>query len=169
MEPSQLQKLRNAIRSAFPPGRFLGEATECDCDECRYIADELRDRQWDELTNDFLDFTCGPTPLLSPVAFHTFLPAYMQRALDRPIDDDNNVAEWTTYSLSPIALDERARKGNMSDLVSRVSLMTPEQILVIRDFLKYVGNNSERLRDAAEQALRLVWTINSRPGPAPSV
>ena len=74
MEPSQLQKLRNAIRSAFPPGRFLGEATECDCDECRYIADELRDRQWDELTNDFLDFTCGPTPLLSPMAFHTFLP-----------------------------------------------------------------------------------------------
>ena len=75
------QKVRNQIREAFPATQFDGPITSCDCEECTHIREELRHTRWDEISTAFLDLTCSPT-LLTPEAFHAFLPAYLLRALD---------------------------------------------------------------------------------------
>jgi len=89
------QQLRDQIREAFPAARFDGSITSCDCDECTAIRRELGHKRWDEISTAFLDSTCSPT-LLTPEAFHAFLPAYLLRALD-DLSRHAIVLEFTVY------------------------------------------------------------------------
>jgi hypothetical protein len=93
------QDLQNQIREAFPPTHFEGPVTACDCEECREIREALRNKRWDQVPADFFDLTCSPT-LLTPEAFHAFLPAYLLRAIN-DLNTPSILVEFSVYSLSP--------------------------------------------------------------------
>jgi hypothetical protein len=124
----QIEKVRNDIRAAFPPTAYYGPITACDCEECSQLREELRHKPWDEVSTDIIDLTCSPT-LLTPEAFHAFLPAYMLRGLDDLIGK-RVVLEFTMYSLCPDPEpdDETANQKKELRLRTRSSLMTPAQV-----------------------------------------
>jgi hypothetical protein len=69
-----VQGLKDQIRQAFPAREYFGQITSCDCEECAEIREELRNKRWNEVPNEFLDRTCSPA-LLTPEASNVFLPA----------------------------------------------------------------------------------------------
>ena len=85
----------------------------------------LRYKRWDEISTEFLDYTCSPC-LLAPEAYAAFVPAYLLHALDDLEARHSVVVELTVYSLCP--------EAERSNRVSRkVGLMTPAQIQAIRE------------------------------------
>src|SRR5438445_124700 len=98
------QQLTQDIRSAFDPVVSTGPITSCNCDECLAIQRELENKRWDEVPNEFVDFTLSPT-LLSPRAFVAFLPAYLLRALN-DLSRRGRVLEFTISCLSPTDSEE---------------------------------------------------------------
>jgi len=157
-----LESVREAIRAAFPSIPFVGPATNCQCDECRSIDDELRKRRWTDVSASLLDSTCSPT-LLTPAAMQAFVPAYMLRALDRLYEGHDVVVEFTTYSLSPHSIeDEEKNEYQKNKLIECYSLMTPNQVRAVRMFLECVANrapDAEWLHQFIEPALRSIWMI----------
>jgi len=99
MPGNELEQLREQIPEAFPPARFHGSITTCDCEECLDLRKALSGQRWDEVPTAFLDFTCSPA-LLDAEAFQAFLPAYMLRGLD-DLKRERVVLEFTVYSLCP--------------------------------------------------------------------
>lgn len=91
------EELEREILAAFPNEAFDGTVTDCGCEECASMSQELRYKRWGDVPRAFLDFTCSPT-LLTAAAFRAFLPAYMFRAID-DLAGDSNVLEFTVYSL----------------------------------------------------------------------
>lgn len=94
-----MERLRDQIREAFPPKPFAESATACPCDECVEIKNALRGKSWDEVSTEFIDFTCSPA-LFTPEAFQAFLPAYMLRGLDN-LTREGVVLDFTAYTLCP--------------------------------------------------------------------
>jgi hypothetical protein len=149
------QQLRDQIREAFPATRFDGPITSCDCEECTNIREELRHKRWDEISTAFLDSTCSPM-LLTPEAFHAFLPAYLLRALD-DLSPHSVVVEFTVYSLCP---DKSDQNGQGERLSQRARLMNPSQTEAIRAFLVFVQENAgdaKWFRPFITGALEEVW------------
>jgi len=94
------------IRDVFPPGQQLepDEITTCPCDECFDLKVAFAHSRWTEIADAVIDEHHGDLPLLFPLAFRQFLPAYMIRGLRLPDTDwgaPNDVLEFTTYSLVP--------------------------------------------------------------------
>jgi hypothetical protein len=163
---SELQELREQIRSAFPASPFSGTITSCSCDECAYLRNELSPKRWDEVPTDFLDFTCSPN-LLGPDAKRAFVPAYMLRALD-DLSGDRTVMEFTVYSLCPGDSEWDGRhpelfqgEDGLAELRGLAQGMTTAQIQAIREFLLFVrdkASNGAWLRPFIDSALDKVWS-----------
>ena len=162
----ELEGLRRQIRAAFPLRGFLGPVSTCPCDECKGIAEALRHKSWDQVTSEFIRFTCSPT-LLDPDAYCAFLPAYMMQALDDMIGD-NVVLELTLYSLCPSIEDNDDYPGwssqyeqeSVERLRIRAKLMSPAQVAAIRGFLSFVANhaaNRKWFQPFVDAALEKVW------------
>jgi hypothetical protein len=158
------EQLGDQIRAAFPPARFYGSITSCNCDECTDIRDQVRDKRWDEIPTAFLDLTCGPT-LLTPEALHAFLPAYLLRALDG-LSQRTVVLEFTVYSLCPNDPEENGLEEDasgdkkMNRLLEQARLMSPAQVQAICAFLQFVkekANDGEWLQRFVTPALETVW------------
>jgi hypothetical protein len=152
------QELRDQIREAFPAAPFYGPITPCDCEECLDIREGLRHKQWDQVSAAFLDFTCSPT-LLTPEAFHAFLPAYLLRALD-DLSGRTVVLEFTVYSLCPDDDEEDCWEAHAQSLLPRVSLMSPSQTQAIRSFLLFVQEYADDrggLRAFITRGLKTTW------------
>lgn len=152
------QALRRQISAAFPALPFRGRVTDCTCEECGSLSENLRDKSWTEVPDDFVDLTCSPI-LLTASAFHAFLPAYMLRSLDS-LAEEQNVVEFTVYSLSPRLPEDDGPNPQNQRLTERAKLMTAEQILAIRNFLSHVlscAPDSEWLNDFIGAALSSVW------------
>jgi|HubBroStandDraft_1064217.scaffolds.fasta_scaffold53384_3 hypothetical protein len=151
------EQLRNQIRQAFPPAQFYGPITPCDCEECTDIRDGLRHKRWDEISTQFLDFTCSPV-LLTPEAFHAFLPAYLLRGLD-DLGGDTVVREFTVYSLCPNGSEEQSHEYQ-NQLLQVASFMSPLQIQAGRAFLVFVQENAAHgkwFRPFVARALDGIW------------
>ena len=101
---AEVAVLKDLIRStfsgaAFPKGQPVAEH---ECGECDEIRAAFARQAPFELPTDVIEYHHDSLPMLSPTAFHHFLPAYLVRALDAP---DSTVALFTWLSLSPDALD----------------------------------------------------------------
>jgi hypothetical protein len=127
-------ELCHSIRAVFEPGHRLipGDIIEHECEECAEVATTFARRTWPEIAAEAIDTHFHSLPLLSPVAFRQFLPAYMVRGLERPDDPwgINEVLQFTTYNLLPKEVDARWRE--------RVDAFTQAQALLIVDFLDHV-------------------------------
>lgn len=155
------QEVRDQIRQAFSAAPFDGPTTPYDSytkGEYAYFQEELQHKRWDEVSTTFLDSTDGPV-LLTPEAFHAFLPAYLLRALDN-LSPHSQVAELTVYTLCPIEGDDLIHQLSVNSLLERARLMSPAQIQAIRAFLLFVQENisdREWFRSSIKTALEAIW------------
>jgi hypothetical protein len=111
------EELRNQIRQAFPATPFDGPTTPYDSytkEEYAYFQEELQHRRWDEVSTAFLDAT-GDAVLLTPEAFHAFLPAYLFRNLS----PHSQVAELTVYTLCQIEGEDLIHQRSVNRLLER--------------------------------------------------
>jgi hypothetical protein len=153
MPASEIEQLRRQIREAFPPVKFHGSVTTCDCEECLDLRKALAGQRWDEVPTAFLDFTCSPV-LLDAEAFQAFLPAYMLRGLD-DLNDQRVVLEFTVYSLCP---EQYPR--NSDYVAQRAASVTPAQVQAIRSFLLFVvshAKNGKWFKRFVDRALDSIW------------
>jgi ADP-heptose:LPS heptosyltransferase len=151
--PQEIDALREQIRSAFPPVRFTGKATVCQCDECIGLAKALAGRRWDELPPE-LPKLCGYPTLLLPEAVRCFLPVWMLRAFE-PGFGRQVMAESTLIALC--GWPENGRAGRLAQLRAR---MTTSQIASVREWLLTATATIADLAQygsMTEQAIDLAW------------
>ena len=154
-------RLGEEIRRAFPVEVFYGPVTECSCEECTDIRNNLSHKRWDEVPGAFLDLTRSPV-LPSKEAFAYFLPAYLLRALEdlKTHPDRPQTLEYTLYSLCPSEDDPYFRSTGR--LRERAALMTAEQIEVVRRFLRFVALNAaegqrEWFGGLVDRGMECIW------------
>lgn len=122
------EQLRSQIVEAFKPAQQPKAeeiSNERHCDECRGLAKALRNRKWYEVPPEIVDANHDKLPLLSPIAFRYFLPAYMLRSLDAP---GGSTWQFTFYALTPKGTDW---------LLPNVELLTKSQMEAIIAFLDF--------------------------------
>lgn len=73
-----------------------------DCSECRQIRDDFRGKTSQFLSDAILERRFDSLPLLSPAAFHYYVPAYMLHSLSHP---DSEVASFTFMALGTAGVD----------------------------------------------------------------
>lgn len=143
----KLKQLRTQIQQAFPPFPFGGLVAACTCNECAEICEHLQHRSWTEVPAAFLDWTCGPA-LFTPEALHSFIPAYMLRALD-DLNGNSAVLEFTVYSLCPLEPTPPNQSSPDREALHRLYVaearkkMTCEQVQAIRNFLLLAGTHGK--------------------------
>jgi len=93
------------IRSTFSnsPLPTTLRVAEHDCEECEGIRNTFARKAPFALTGDLIEQHFDSLPMLSPVAYHLFLPAYLAYAVEHPA---SLVTEFVWYSLSPRELDD---------------------------------------------------------------
>ena len=74
-----------------------------ECPRCRELRDDLRGKSSPVLVDSVLERNCGDLALLSPAAFHHFVPAYMLYSLIHP---DSEVAFFTCQNLGVAGFDD---------------------------------------------------------------
>lgn len=79
------------------PGERPLQITPHACPECDEVAENLAKHTVKSLPPNLIDHHSTALPLLSPEAFHYWLPAWMIRALDDP---DGDVIELTIFQLA---------------------------------------------------------------------
>jgi hypothetical protein len=96
--------VRESIASAFKEVPYPGDDQIAlhECAECRQIRDDLRGKSLQVLADGVLERRFDSLPLLSSIAFHYFVPAYMLYSLSHP---DSEVAFFTFQGLGIAGID----------------------------------------------------------------
>ncbi len=94
--------VRESIALAFKEVPYPGtdQIALHECDRCRALRDDFRGKSPQALADEILERNCGDLALLSPAAFHYFVPAYMRYSLNHP---DSEVADFTVMGLGTSA------------------------------------------------------------------
>ena len=111
---------------AFPAWEVLAGH---DCEECTAVREAFRGQSPFSLQPSVLKQRFDSLPLLSPAAFHHFLPAYLLSAIDDPEDE---LAQFLLYSLAPNRKDEF--------WVERFRLFSPAESGVILAVVEYLAS-----------------------------
>jgi hypothetical protein len=96
--------VRESIASAFKDVPYPGDDKIAlhECPRCRELRDDLRGKSSPVLEDCVLERNCGDLALLSPAAFHHFVPSYMLYSLIHP---DSEVAFFTCQNLGVAGFD----------------------------------------------------------------
>ncbi|MBW3635626.1 MAG: hypothetical protein KY445_04050 [Armatimonadetes bacterium] len=140
---AQSEKIKNQITEAFAQVRYPGDkhiAYHQDCLECDRVRADFRGQSPTTLEKDVIEWHHDSLPLLSPKAYHFFLPAYLFQALD---DAHSGVTEMLLYSL-----DSTEKK--------RLKLFNKDQKEAIRSFLNWLQSVNE-YRDEEVENARKIW------------
>jgi hypothetical protein len=138
---SALEQVRAKVRSAFadvrppPPGLVA----LCPCEECCGVRNDLGTdipSDWGEVSPDKIVANFDKLPLLTPQAFHYFLPAFMSYALGHW---QSSVWEFTVYMLTP----NRGRDVPEQWCRDRFCGLSTEQMQAIYAFLDLVLADTE--------------------------
>jgi len=107
---------------AFPRGTA---AAVHDCEECDGVRKAFSRQAPFSLPSNVLECHHDSLPLMSPEAFHHFLPAYLIYSVNSPM---SLVAQSAWFSLSPPELDQRYadRFGRFSESEKAVVLQVVE-------------------------------------------
>jgi hypothetical protein len=111
----------------FPKGT---DVAVHDCEECDAVRKAFSGQIPFSLPSDVLEYHHDALPLMSPEAFHHFLPAYLTYSVNRPT---SLVAQSAWFSLSPPELDQRYtdRFGRFSDPEKAVVLQVVEFMIEV--------------------------------------
>lgn len=139
---------------------FNGEVTPADASEWAEqldddldLAQNLKGKSWTSIPRDFVERHYSDLPLLTPLAFASFLPAWLLCALET-LDGTNDVRDHVVFHFFPHESDRKfpILAAWREDRLNRLS---EEQRSVIRRFLEFVANRerSRFVRDKALEAL----------------
>jgi len=122
--------VRESIASAFKEVPYPGDDHIAlhECLRCRELRDDLRGKSSQVLADSVLEHNCGDLALLSPTAFHYFVPAYMLYSLNHP---DSEVAFFTCQGLGMAGFD-----GFYLERFRLFSLQQKEAAIAFLEFFK---------------------------------
>jgi len=162
MTNHELESLRQEILRVFPrtePPRFEDITSDMygDSPGVRVSFEAVR---WWSANNKIIDENYNSLPLLTPTAFHYYLPAFLLRSLER-FEPGNRTLAFTIYSLSPTKI---SRKDPWYS--ARLALFSPEQASVIRQFLQLILADETMwdFYEPAERGLRKFWNKENFEG-----
>lgn len=116
--------LRDEAMIAFSKVPYPGDEalTSCDCDECRWEVGRLRGKKWTRLSLD--DFGAGDgaanVALLTPAAFHYFLPGLILLALDHP-GMTGDILGMVVRRLTASDREGEAARAKVDQVIKRLS------------------------------------------------
>jgi hypothetical protein len=133
--------------AAFPEGV---PPAEHQCTECDGIRLSFAGQSPFALPATVIENHFDSLPMLSPAAFHHFVPAYLAYAVDNP---NSLVAMFVMFSLSPAELDDFYRE--------RFSRFSETERAVVRDVLEHlIERTDERELDPEEvERVRQYWRV----------
>jgi hypothetical protein len=79
------ETLLSQLPMVFPPQAWEGDAAPHGCEECSAMSEYLRGKSWADVEGNFVDEYEGSLPLLSPTAYHAFLPAWLRWCIVAPV------------------------------------------------------------------------------------
>ena len=122
-------ELKRTLLAVFPNSPFSKgtPVAEHECDECLEIRKAFADQSPFGLPAPVLEYHHDSLPMMSPAAFHHFLPAYLIYAIDNP---DSLVAQSAWFSLSPTQLDEHH--------IARRDLFSVAQRAAVREVVEFL-------------------------------
>lgn len=139
--PAELLSMFEAAFAAVPPvrGDAVSRCTRPVCAECDGLRADFGGHSWRSLSPEVVDahVPCE-LPLLSPVAFHSFLPAFVRRAIERLVSAEG----WAT------ADPEHQDTDALDDVLWNLSEIEPA----------YLSQFAPAEREAVCELLRWVWT-----------
>ena len=122
--------LKDLVRSTFSNSAFPRgtDAASHNCEECDEIRKAFGHQAPFSLPGEVLEYHHGSLSLMSPKAYHHFLPAYLIYAVDNPA---SLVAQFSWFSLSPPELDEfhAERFGLFSEAEKAIVLQVAEYLI----------------------------------------
>ncbi len=162
--------LRESIRRAFPEEPYTGKVTPNDrewepefnernaiLDDDKAVYEALRGRRWTDVSESLFKQQPSALSLLTDEAFLAFLPAWLDRSLMNP-DEENETRDFLVYEFSP--------QGDMvPDLTSfklhRIHLLSAEQRGTVRSILSEFTRRgtSPFVADLAAKAVALFDTL----------
>jgi hypothetical protein len=155
MTSQQHELLRQEILDVFPKNDPPDSTniTVDDLGDSPQIRDSFNGIAWWLASNDILDRNADSMPLLTPEAFHHYLPAFLLRSLEG-FERSNETLLYTVFSLSPTKTSR-----NDPRFRARLNLFSPQQVSVVRKFLQLIlaDETMYNLYESAERALRKFW------------
>jgi len=161
IDANHTEQMREMILRAFPSQTYEGTITtdddaldDPDLDDHKYVYEELKGKQWPDLSHDFLDSSPDGFVLLTEGALRAYLAAWLMRALDES-DGGEHVRDYIVYAFSPT-------DDMVPDLtafrVGRIRCLTPDQRVVLRSLLIRVAESdpSEFQKTLARGAVELI-------------
>ena len=143
---SLMSRIAREFPEQGPPSE--SEIAPHQCDECDGVRKAFSAKGWKQLPAALIEANFDKLPLLSGMAFHYFLPAYLTYSLSH-FDHESLVTQFTIYALAP-AKDESKFKDWWED---RLRHFTPKQFAVLDEFWTLVEAAPE-LRGAFTQVKR---------------
>jgi hypothetical protein len=98
---AELRQVARKLQEAFPYEPFQGLVAEHGCEECLMLRAELSGKSWEELSGEFLRENDCCLPLLTPAAYHKFLPAWLNHGLSNPEGGPGTMALINMSSTAP--------------------------------------------------------------------
>jgi hypothetical protein len=115
---------RDEVMIAFSKVPYPGDEalTPCGCDECRWEVGRLRGKKWTRLGLD--DFGAGDgeanVALLTPAAFHYFLPGLMLVALDHS-EARGDILGKVIHRITASDREGKAARAKVDQVINRLS------------------------------------------------
>ena len=132
--------LRTFSNAPFPKGI---RPAEHQCGECDKIREAFARKVPFALADSVIEHHQDSLPLLSPAAFHHFLPAYLVYAIDHP---DSVVAQFAWFSLSPDELDEF--------YVERFGRFSESERSAVREVVEFIIEQNSEVEISPEERAR---------------
>lgn len=155
---SELEEtVRASIARAFarakpPPDEQIVVAEPREDPECAEIAEAFQGKHWEDVSAAVIQHHADSLPLLTPLAFRYYLPAYMLASLESPRDDfyPDDILSFLLFDLVP----PRRRSA-------RAQLFSADERRAIAAYLKLVAQRREaEWREIPAQADELACAIN---------
>lgn len=170
-----IDRLVRAIHAVFleEPAPTAQELIAHKCEECQALQEALAGLRWREIPRAILEKHYDQLPLLSPKAFHYYIPAYLAYSLrrvpptDEPwandipaslsVSDHQPIVDFTIYSLAP---------GSEERLDAYRLFFTKPQARFVRDWLSFIkihGKHFDADLQAVERALSIWNELAGKP------
>lgn len=154
-----LQKIERVFRNVSREGGVTLHEAEvidnCGSDkERRQARSKDTDARWQDLPDKLIERHYSILSFLDTKGFRYYLPAYMRWSLKHFQVSDSATSDFTIYALAPHG------KGKFSNTdCERFATFTPEQCVVICQFLRFMATLSDGKADeaAAQNALDAHW------------
>lgn len=131
----KLEDLKQKIKTAFADVLYPKEKISgYDNEEGREIEAAFSNNEWKTIKPQILNEYYDIIPLLSPEAFHFFLPAYLLYSLDH-FSGFETTTEFTIYAVTPTKSDV---KDSLEYWKQKFEKFNSEQMMCIYEFLDLV-------------------------------